>query len=207
MAGSKRRGSSSGGSPGMFSRKGTAPAPAPTSAPRQMPPPTVSSSLPQKLPPQSSTASAARPTPTATSSPMAPTSAPHGSAPHGSAPQGSFPPRAPGAPGAYPQAPMGSMPMGGMPMGGMPMGGQPSMMRSIISSAIGSAVGVTAAHSLMNAFSSGDKEQIAQISQQEQGGKCGNQFQTFLQCLQANSSNVNNCQWASDMLNQCKASE
>src|SRR5690242_14964572 len=94
-----------------------------------------------------------------------------------------------------------SVPMGGMPMGGMP-GQQPSMMRSIISSAVGSAIGVTASHALMNAWNSGDKEQIAQISQQEQTGKCAVQFQSFLKCLEHNSSNVSSCQWASDMLNQ-----
>ena len=101
MAGKKR----SSGSPGVFSRKGTAPASS-SSTQKQMPAPTVSSTLPPKIPQTAAASPMSKPvTPTSSSvpaKPVAPTSSSSYSAPHPTH-SSTVPPRAPGAPGAYPQ--------------------------------------------------------------------------------------------------------
>lgn len=86
----------------------------------------------------------------------------------------------------------------------MPTSQGSGLMGNIVSSAIGSMIGVTAAETIMGAFK-GDKESQEKLGIVDaEKGPCSIQFQSFQKCVENNGNNVSACQWAFDMFNACK---
>eukprot|EP01117_Protostelium_nocturnum_P012856 TRINITY_DN475_c3_g1_i1.p1 TRINITY_DN475_c3_g1~~TRINITY_DN475_c3_g1_i1.p1 ORF type:complete len:192 (-),score=77.85 TRINITY_DN475_c3_g1_i1:137-712(-) len=69
-------------------------------------------------------------------------------------------------------------------------------------------LGVMGASYLMNALrgheGSESREEAKKEVEELSNGPCGTQFQTLLKCMEYNPNNVSNCQWVSDMFNNCQ---
>jgi len=88
----------------------------------------------------------------------------------------------------------------------MSQGKTPGLFTQIAANAASTAIGVTAAHAIMNSMSGlfGGREPTEQDIKQLNEGPCSIQFQSFMKCVEHSNNDVSSCQWAMDMLNQCK---
>jgi len=203
--GKSKSSSSKGGSPGMFSKKGvgssssssTSHTSRPTSSTQQQASHSTAKPATPHAQPTQASSSATAPHMKAPSSHTNNTQTPHGQ-----------------------QATPHPTPTSGMGMGA-PSGGQ-SLLGNIATTAVGSMVGVTAAHALMGAFGGDKEKEVApsentqqqsqlQAPQQYQNqnqmsdfGPCKPQYDSLFKCIEFNNNQITQCQWASDLFNQCK---
>lgn len=81
----------------------------------------------------------------------------------------------------------------------------PGMLANIATAAAGSFIGSSVSRALFGSFGGPSNEQ--EIKEAQQNDPCFNMSSEFMNCLAQNKSDIAQCQWNFDSLQQCRASQ